>query len=153
MSLTVFLDAGPLGLITNSKRTEDTLAVTRWIIAMRTAGRRFVVPAIAGFEVRCELIRAGKPRGIAQLDAFNAATPGRFLSVTDRTLLLAAEFWAQARNAGATTADPTKLNADVLIAAQAIDTGIPMSDFVIATSNLGHLSLFAPANLWNQINP
>ena len=153
MSRTIFLDSGPLSLITNPKKTLDTLAVAQWVIAMRAAGHRFIVPAIADYEVRRELIRAVKPRSVAQLDAFNAAEPGRFLSVTDNALLLAAQFWAHSRNTGTTVADPKELNADVLIAAQAIDTGIASTDFVIATTNLGHLSLFAPADLWSHIVP
>jgi hypothetical protein len=32
MSLTVFLDSGPLGLITNPQRTPDTIAAAQWII-------------------------------------------------------------------------------------------------------------------------
>jgi hypothetical protein len=40
-----------------------------------------------------------------------------------------------------------------LIAAQALDTGLPPSDFVIATVNVGHLAQFAPADLWANIKP
>ena len=145
MSLTVFLDAGPLGLITNPKRTPDTIAATQWAVAMRRAGHRFIVPAVADYEVRCELIRAGKINGVARLDTFNAAEPDRFLSVTDAALLLGAELWAQARNAGNATADPKELDGDVLIAAQALDMGLPTTDFIIATVNVGHLALFVPA--------
>ena len=76
MSRTVFLDAGPLSLITNPKSTPDSLAATQWVIAMRAAGYHFMVPSIADYEVRRELIRAGKTRSILQLDAFNAAAPG-----------------------------------------------------------------------------
>jgi predicted nucleic acid-binding protein len=136
MSLTVFLDAGPLSLITNPKSTSETVSAAQWVIAMRTAGHRFVVPAIADYEVRRERIGAGKLRSVIKLDTFNAASPDRFLSVTDSALILAAQFWAQSRNAGATIADPKELNADVLIAAQAIHTGIARDSFVIATSNL-----------------
>ncbi len=153
MSLTVFLDSGPLSLITSPKRTSETIEIVQWVIAMRAAGHRFVVPAIADYEVRRELIRARKSRSVVQLSAFNTAAPGRFLSVTNSALLLAAQFWAQSRNAGATTADPKELNADVLIAAQAIDAGIPSADFVIATNNLGHFSRFVPADLWSNITP
>ena len=151
--LTIFLDAGPLGLITNPKKTPDTIAAAEWIFGMESAGHRFLVPAIADYEVRRELIRAGKTRGIARLDVFNAAEPGRFLSVTNSALLLGADLWARARNAGTATADPKELDADVLIAAQAIDFGLPMEEFVIATVNVGHLSRFAPADLWTNIAP
>ena len=78
MSLTVFLDAGPLGLVTNPKKTPETIAAAQWIYNMEAAGHRFLVPAIADYEVRRELVRTGKARGIARLDAFNAADVGRF---------------------------------------------------------------------------
>jgi predicted nucleic acid-binding protein len=117
------------------------------------AGHRLVVPAIAYFEVRRELERAGMTRSIAQLDAFNAARPDRFLSVTDSALRLAAKLWAQARNAGTPTADPKELDADVVIAAQALDMGVPAADLIVATINVGHLSLFVAADLWSNITP
>ena len=153
MSLTVFLDSGPLSLLTSPNKTSETLAAAQWLIAMRLAGHRIIVPAIADFEVRRELIRAGKPRSVARLDAFNTASPDRLLSVTNSALRLAASFWAQSRNAGTPTADPKELNSDVLIAAQAADSGIPTTDFVVATTNVGHLALFVPADLWNNIEP
>lgn len=153
MSLTVFLDAGPLGLVTNPKRTPDTIAAAQWVYDMEAAGHHFVVPAIADYEVRRELIRAGKTRGVARLDQFNAAEDGRFLAVTNTALLRGAALWAQARNAGTPTADPKELDGDVLIAAQALDRDLPASSFVIATVNIGHLALFAPADLWTNIKP
>ena len=60
MRLTVFLDTGPLGIITNPKRPRETVEALLWAIAMRRAGHRFVVPAIADYELRRELERAGK---------------------------------------------------------------------------------------------
>jgi len=41
----------------------------------------------------------------------------------------------------------------VLIAAQALDLGMAPADVVIATVNVGHLSLFAPADIWTNIRP
>lgn len=68
-------------------------------------------------------------------------------------LRLAATLWAQVRNAGTMTSDPKELDCDVLIASQALDTGLATTDFVIATVNVGHLALFAPASLWSNITP
>jgi hypothetical protein len=45
------------------------------------------------------------------------------------------------------------LDCDVLIAAQALTLGIPSSDLVIATTNVGHLSRFVTADLWTNIRP
>lgn len=150
----VFLDAGPLGLITSlPKKTPEAITVVQWVFDMEAAGHRFLVPAIADYEVRRELIRAQKIRGINRLDIFNEADVARFLPLTESALTLAAELWARARNAGTPTADPKALDCDVLIAAQAIDVGLPRSEFVIATVNVGHLAQFVPADEWTNIKP
>ena len=44
-----------------------------------------------------------------------------------------------------------ELDGDVLIAAQILDRGLKSSDFIIATTNVGHLALFAPADIWTNI--
>jgi len=153
MSLTVFLDSGPLGILTNPKRPPETVNALLWAISMRRAGHRFIVPAIADYEVRRELERAGKTNGLAALDAWNNAVPDRYLPLSDSALRLGAKLWANARNAGTSPADPKELDGDVLIAAQALDMNLPTSEFIIATVNVGHLSLFAPADLWTNIKP
>ena len=153
MSLTVFFDSGPLGLLTNPKRPPPTVAILTWATAMQRAGHRLVVPAIADYETRRELERSGRVNSLATLNAWNSVEPGRYLPLTDSALRLGSKLWAQARNAGATTADPKELDGDVLIAAQALDMGLPVSDFVIATTNVGHLSQFVPTDLWSNIKP
>lgn len=120
---------------------------------MEAAGHRFIVPCIADFEVRRELVRGNKQNGIQKLNLFNAAEPYRFLFLTDSALLLASDLWAKSRNAGTPTADPKELDCDVLIAAQALGMGLPESEFVIATVNVGHLAQFAPAKEWRDILP
>jgi len=117
MSRVIILDTGPLGLLTNSKKTPEPRAITRWALDIMAARHRLIVPAIADYEVRCELERVGHRKGLVQLDAFNAARADRYLALTDSALQLAAKLWAQARNAGMPTADPKELDCDVLIAA------------------------------------
>ncbi|MCW3094549.1 MAG: hypothetical protein JWL77_167 [Chthonomonadaceae bacterium] len=79
MRRTVFLDTGPLGILTNPKRPPETVAALNWAVDMMVAGHRIIVPAIADYEVRRELERAGKKNGIAALDAWNSAYPDRYL--------------------------------------------------------------------------
>jgi hypothetical protein len=153
MILNVFLDTGPLGLVTNPNLSPTTVACLQWTVDMMTAEHRFLVPAIADYEVRRELERAGKTKGIAALDAWNTAYPDRYVPLSDTALRLGAKLWASARNAGTATADPKELDADVLIAAQVLDMRLPLSDFIIATTNIGHLAQFAPADLWTNIIP
>jgi predicted nucleic acid-binding protein len=153
MSLTVFLDSGPLGLLTNPARPPETVNALIWAVAMRRAGHRFIVPAIADYEVRRELERSGKTKGLAALDAWNNAVSDRYLPLSDSALRLGSKLWASSRNAGTPTADPKELDGDVLIAAQMLDMGLPTSAFIIATVNVGHLALFVPADLWTNIKP
>ena len=60
-------------------------------------------------------------------------------------------FWAQARQQGRPTAGDKTIDGDVILAAQAKTLGV--IDFVIATTNVGHLSRFAEADLWQNITP
>ena len=117
----IFLDAGPLGLITNPKRPDLTVNALQWAASHIRAGNRIMVPSIADYEVRRELIRLGKTAGIASLDAWNSAPSDRYVPFTDAALRLASTLWAQSRSAGAVTADPKELDCDVLIAAQALE--------------------------------
>ena len=103
------------------------------------------------------MLRLGRTKSIASLDALNSSDPSRYLPLIDSALKLAAELWARARNMGPLPADPRELNVDILIAAQVLDyqntSGIPLTDFIVATVNVGHLSLFVPADLWANIKP
>lgn len=153
------LDSGPLGLVTHPKipPPPSVASALQWINEWSRAGCRFIVPAVADFEVRRELVRAGKFDGVASLDTFNHAQPDRYLPLTDSALKRGADLWAQARNRGVLPADPKELNADVLIAAQmqeyAYINGLTDVEIVIATVNVGHLALFVPAKAWTEIQP
>ena len=151
MSRVIFLDAGPLGLATNPVRSPEVEAILVWLDTLLAAGNRIVVPAIADYEVRRELIRLNRRRSLARLDAFNSAAEGRYVPLSDPALRLAASLWAQARNAGTPTADPRELDCDVLIAAQALSLGAPSEELVVATTNVGHLARFLAAAPWTSI--
>ena len=99
-----------------------------------------MVPAIVYYELKRELLRARKTFGIGRLDAFVNATPGRYLTLSDDALRLAAELWAQSRQMGRPTYGPSALDIDVLIAAQALSFGASASEVVVITTNSKHLS-------------
>jgi predicted nucleic acid-binding protein len=147
VSRTVLLDAGSLGLVTNPRRSRQSVACAQWLQAFVGTGSRVLVPEIADYEVRRELLRANKVRGLARLDALTGLL--EYLPLTTAAMRKAAEFWAQARRQGRPTADDKALDGDVILAAQAMTLGI--TDVVIATTNVGHLSRFAPAALWPDI--
>jgi len=68
MNVTVLLDAGPLGMISNPKATAANIECYEWMEAMIVSGAQVFVPEIADYEVRRELLRASKFQGIARLD-------------------------------------------------------------------------------------
>ena len=95
-------------------------------------------------------MRAGKSRGIARLDELKRALD--YLPLSTEIMLQAARFWAQARQQGRPTAGDTALDADVILAAQASVLAAETGDQVIvATTNVGHLSLFVDARRWSEI--
>ena len=153
MGKVIVLDSGPLGLLTNSLRFPITAAINQWVFDATTAGHKVIVPAVADYEVRRELERARKTAGILRLDVFNAAEQGRYLPLTDDAIKLAAKLWAEARQQGYPTAAPHELDADVLIAAQALTMSVAPTDLVVATVHMGHLGRYVTADTWTQIVP
>lgn len=147
----VILDAGPLGLVTQRPGIPDAEACRQWVINLGSAGVRVLVPEVADYEVRRELIRAGKAAGVARLDAFCVAQQDRYLPITTATMRLAADLWAQARNRGVPTADVRSLDADVILAAQALGSGWQESEVIVASVNVRHISRFIACDEWANI--
>ncbi|MEG3927026.1 nuclease [Microcoleus sp. D3_18a_C4] len=148
MSRVVLLDAGPIGLVTNPKLSPESTLCTRWLQTLITSSIRVIIPEIADYEVRRELLRANKIKGIARLDEL--ANSVEYLPITTAAMRQAAMFWAQARQQGQPTAGDKTIDSDMILAAQA--TTLDVVDVVIATTNVGHLSRFATADLWQNIN-
>ena len=147
MSQVVLLDAGPLGLVTNPRRSPQSVACAQWLQGLVATGTRVMLPEIADYEVRRELLRANRGQGLARLDAL--ADLIEYLPLTTAAMRQAAVFWAQARQQGQPTAGDQALDGDVILAAQATTLGV--TNGIIATTNVGHLSRFAPAALWQDI--
>ncbi len=64
----VVLDSGPLGILTNPKASVVNQECRRWLLSLQSKGCRIILPEIAGYEVRRELIRVNKLSGIRRLD-------------------------------------------------------------------------------------
>ena len=152
MNQFIFLDSGPLGLITHPRQTAEVTAITDWLARMLNSGNRVLVPAIIYYELKRELLRANKPFSVGRLDAFSRAS-NRYIPLTDEALRLSAELWAKARQEGRSTADSKELDIDVILAAQALSFGVPASDVVVATTNAKHLAQFVAAKHWTEILP
>jgi len=149
MSRAVLLDAAPLGLLAAPPRKPAARACAVWLAGLMNVGTRIIVPEITDYEVRRELIRAGKTRSVKRLDALAQAT--EYLPITTASMRRAAELWAQARQQGQPTAGDNTIDADMILAAQALMLGEPQ--VVVATTNVGHLSRFVPADDWQNIVP
>ena len=147
MSRIIVLDSGPLGSVTNPGGSKEAAACGRWLLNAATGGAMVMVPEIADYEVRRELLRARRTAGIARLDAL--ITQVEYLAITTSAMRQAATFWAEARQQGRPTAADPALDGDVILAAQAATLG--RVDVIVATTNARHLSRFVPAELWSDI--
>jgi predicted nucleic acid-binding protein len=145
MSDVVLLDAGPLGMISHPRVTSEVAA---WLAGLIDAGVEVLIPEIADYEVRRELIRAGRTKGVERLDELKA-TLG-FVPITSEAMLRAAEFWADARRRGRPTASDDSLDADVILAAQAAT--LAAKSVIVASTNPRHVSRFVAAEHWQQIH-
>lgn len=77
----------------------------------------------------------------------------RYIELSDGDLHRAAELWAESRRQGLPTSDPLELDVDVILAAQALNLGLPPDELVVATTNVRHLSRFVDARQWPDIIP
>jgi predicted nucleic acid-binding protein len=149
MTIAIVLDAGPLGLVTNPRGNEEAKACASWLDSLLAREVVVFVPEIADYEVRRELLRARKAEGLTRLDALKGAL--LYLPLTTATMLLAADYWATARQQGQPTAADAALDGDVILAAQANLLGRLGFSPIIATTNVKHLSLFVDAQDWRSI--
>ncbi len=149
MTLHVVLDTGPLSLACSPARSNEVVAFYNWLENLRVTDARVIVPEIADYELRRELLRAKKITSVARLDKLKSLE--HYLPITTETMLLAAQLWSQARNEGRQTAPDLALDADVILAAQAITLGLQPGSVIVATSNVGHLGRFVEAARWQDI--
>lgn len=145
----IVLDAGPVGLITNPKLSEQGIACNQWLQSHLKAKNRVILPEIADYEVRRELLRAKKKKGHDRLDELSQLI--EYLPLTTAAMRQAAELWAQARQKGQPTAGDKTIDGDMILIAQAIT--IESSEVIIATTNVNHLSRFIAAELWQNVKP
>jgi predicted nucleic acid-binding protein len=147
----VFLDSEPLGLASKQAGRADADACRSWLSTLELGGAFVLIPEIVDYEVRRELVRAGATAGLRRLDALL----GRFsLLLLDRPALLrASELWAHVRKIGLPTADPHALDADAILAGQALTAARPDDSVIVATANVRHLGRFPgiDARPWNTI--
>jgi predicted nucleic acid-binding protein len=150
MNLTV-LDTGPVGMVSNPAGKPVNARCLAWARSLVAAGHRVIVPEIADYEVRRELLRAGKVPGLARLDLLKVAF--YYAPLTTDVMARAAELWADVRRRGMPTAHPQALDGDAILAAQALMAAGPGDTVIVATDNVGHLGRFVDAREWTTIAP
>lgn len=141
------LDAGPLGLVTNPKLSTEGIECSRWLQEHIQNNNRIIIPEITDYEVRRELLRAKKTNGLRRLD--NLAQKIEYLPITTAAMRKAAQLWSEARQKGQPTAGDKTIDGDMILVAQAMTLSTPGT--IIATTNVGHLSRFLTAELWQNI--
>jgi predicted nucleic acid-binding protein len=139
------LDSGPLGRLAHD-RAVHRVPLQNWLVQEVSAGATVYVSEVADYEVRRELtrlIRAGQlpPTRLARLD--HLAILFTYLAVSTAMWRRAADLWADARQQGIPSAGTAALDADVLIAAQALAVG-----GTVVTNNPGHIGRWVPVRLW-----
>jgi predicted nucleic acid-binding protein len=147
----VLLDSGPLGMLTNPVAGEANAQCRDWVERLVALGDVIAVPEVADYEVRRELLRAGKTAGLGRLDALSRHPAVRYLPITTAAMRLAAAFWAEARRRHRPAAADLALDADMILAAQAALEDREDAEVVVATTNVAHLADFVPASLWYDL--
>jgi predicted nucleic acid-binding protein len=147
----VLLDTSVLGLVTNPQLSPQGLACAQWLRSLIASGLRIIVPEIADYDLRRELLRANRSRGIARLESLTQTL--EYLPLTTAAMRQAAQSWATARQQGQPTAGDRMLDGDMILIGQALTLGIPEAEVTIATTNVRHLSRFVAAALWQNIRP
>ena len=145
------MDASPLSVVTNPKATDLNEDCRRRLAGVLDGGTLVVIPEIADYEVRRELLRGNKSAGLRRLDALKNDPTFLYLPLTTAVMLQAAAFWATARQRGTPTSDNKELDCDVILAAQAHLFRRGNDRLVVATSNPSHLRQFVTAEQWQDI--
>jgi hypothetical protein len=150
MSEIVLLDTGPLGLITHPRASQESDECNQWIRAQLKKGVRVLVPGIADYELRREMLLNGSTKGIIKLDALRNAVG--FVPINTAVMDQAAAFWSQSRSMGKPTASNAALDGDMILSAHASVLGGEGHEVIVATTNVKHIEIFCNARLWRSIN-
>ncbi len=147
MNHVILLDTGPLGMVTNPNSTAKNLACTTWLLTQARAKKRIIIPEIADYELRRELLRADKIKGLERLEQLISSF--EYLPIDTLAMRNAAANWAEARRLGQPTATDASLDGDMILVGQWQSLNSPQA--IIATTNVQHISRFAKAMLWEEI--
>jgi predicted nucleic acid-binding protein len=148
----IVLDSGPLGDASRRRGHPDVERITRWWIQAQSNGAMIAIPEIADYEVRRGLLCDGSTDGIERLNQLRNDLR-HYIPISTAAMRKAAELWADARRRGVATADDKEIDADVILAAQAMSFAGLIDELTVATYNAKHLSRYVDARHWNDIKP
>ena len=84
MTDVVLLNAGPLGMVSHPRASVD---IVEWLASLVASGVRVMIPEIADYELRRELLPVGRSRGVERLDQLRVSL--EFVPITSEAMLLA----------------------------------------------------------------
>jgi hypothetical protein len=154
MARLILLDSGPLGMIVRAPSKPQVVRCLAWLKTVLAGGAVVVIPDIAHYEVRRELLRIRAVGSLRRLNyALDPSSGLDHLALTTDAIIKTAEFWAFLRLSGIPTASPDALDADAILAGQAALAGQPGDTVTVATTNLAHVNRFPgiDAQTWDQI--
>ncbi|MBC7853585.1 MAG: nuclease [Pirellulaceae bacterium] len=140
MTSPVMLDSSVLGQIAHPRIKPDIKA---WLESLRRHGIPVIHAEVSDYEVRRELVRTKNSASIARLDFMKLRLV--YQPLTTNTMLRASQLWADARNRGKPTAANNRLDADAILAAQAME-----SSATLISDNVSHLIQFVPTFRWRD---
>lgn len=152
MARLVALDAGPTGLLTASPGRPNHARAVAWLDRLRLSGAIVLLPEIAVYEVGRELRRIVATSSLRRLNDLRQRL--YYLPISTAAMEKAADLWADVRRRGFPTASPDSLDADCILAAQAL-CAVGIGDVLtIATTNPIHLARFPgiDARIWDTIS-
>ena len=151
--MVIFLDTFLVSSVSKRASVPSTISdqCQEWILACEESAHRILIPGICYYEALRELELRQAANQIKRLKDF-CLQASRFIPITREHLDAAAVLWGQARRSGKTTADPKALDGDVILCAQVLSLNLAASDYVVATTNRKHLSLFVTCDDWNNIS-
>jgi predicted nucleic acid-binding protein len=154
MARIIVLDSGPLGLVCHRPEIPQVQAINDWEYQLRINGAFLYVPEIADYEVRRKLIQTQRMAALKRLNAYRENFGVFYAPIKTDAMLKAAELWADARRRGEPTASDDRLDADAILAAQALQLVGRDDVLTVATKNVRHLSRFGlDAQPWEAITP
>ncbi|NJL10291.1 MAG: type II toxin-antitoxin system VapC family toxin [Calothrix sp. SM1_7_51] len=139
----VLLDSGPLSWVINLRsKKPDVIRCSAWFRRILN-NYTVMIPEIADYEVRRELIHQKLEASLKRLDELKDLNDVVYQPITTEIMNKSANLWGWARSTGQSTAQSTALDGDVIVAATAIITAqTSENQVIIATTNVKDLQRY-----------